>query len=106
MNKPVDFIAILKYRSTEDGGRKTPATSGYRPGIRFPFGDMQTSGQQTFINTDKARPGETVEAEIKIVSVDYCENRLEEGMNFEFLEGNTVIGTGAIIKILNEKLRR
>lgn len=101
-----DFIAVLIYRTTEEGGRKTPARSGYRPAITFPFSNFQTSGQQTFINKDTVYPGETVDAEIKILSVDFFQKSLEEGMNFVFREGRTIIGTGRITKIINEKLRK
>jgi hypothetical protein len=38
MNKSPDFIAELKYRITEEGGRKTPVfKTGYRPQVKFPF---------------------------------------------------------------------
>jgi translation elongation factor EF-Tu-like GTPase len=47
-----DFIALLKYRTSADGGRQTPAFSGYRPTIKFDFAEMQTSGQQTFIDKE------------------------------------------------------
>ncbi len=33
--KQVDFIAVLSFKKSEDGGRITPATSGYRPMIKF-----------------------------------------------------------------------
>jgi translation elongation factor EF-Tu-like GTPase len=48
--KQADFIATLTYRTTEQGGRKTAAVSGYRPQVKFDFAEMQTSGQQTFID--------------------------------------------------------
>lgn len=67
---------------------------------------MQTSGQQIFIGTDLVYPGETVEAEITIVAVDYFQHMLYEGLSFEFYEGLHLIGTGTITKILNEKLRK
>ncbi len=101
-----DFIAILHYRTTKEGGRKTPAHSGYRPQVKFDFEEMQTSGQQTFIDKEIVNPGETVKARIKILSVDYFLNCLTVGMNFEFREGKTIIGTGEITEILNDKLRK
>ena len=82
--KQADFIATLKYRTYEEGGRRTPVKSGYRPHIKFPFAEMQTSGQQTFIDRELVFPGDTVEAEIIIVSIDYFEKALTEGMEFEF----------------------
>jgi len=101
-----DFIATLQYLPTEQGGRQTPAFSGYRPQIKFEFADMQTSGQQTFINRKIVYPGDTVEAEIKIISVDYFAGQLKEKMKFDFREGSTILGTGQIKYILNDKLRQ
>jgi translation elongation factor EF-Tu-like GTPase len=101
-----DFIATLTYKTTEQGGRKTAAKSGYRPQIKFDFEEMQTSGQQIFIDRELVFPGDTVEAEIKIISVDFFANKLSENMEFEFREGATVIGTGRIKQINNEKLKK
>lgn len=102
----VDFIAELQYLTTEQGGRKTPANSGYRPQVKFDFTEMQTSGQQTFIDKETVYPGDKVEAKIKILSPDYFADCLTEGMNFEFREGATLIGTGQIKYIVNDKLEK
>lgn len=103
----VDFIAELQYLTTEQGGRSTPVfATGYRPQIKFDFNDMQTSGQQTFIDKEIVYPGEKVEAKIKILSPEYFSNCLTEGMNFEFREGSRVIGTGEIKFIVNDKLEK
>ena len=101
-----DFIAELKYRTTEEGGRKTPAQSGYRPQVKFDFTEMQTSGQQIFIDKDIAYPGDTVKAKIRILSPQFYENQLTEGMIYEFREGATVIGTGRILTIINDSLEK
>jgi len=100
-NKLPDFIAILNYKLAEEGGRKTPAHTGYRPAIKFNFSDKQTTGQQTFINRDLVYPGESVKAAIKIASPNLFEKSLAEGMVFEFKEGQVIIGTGQIIEIIN-----
>ncbi|MDH5379722.1 MAG: hypothetical protein OEW75_02650 [Cyclobacteriaceae bacterium] len=102
----VDFIAELQYLTTEEGGRKTPVKSGYRPQVKFDFDEMQTSGQQTFINKEWVNPGEHIKAKIKIVSPDHFAHTLSEGMAFEFREGATTIGTGKIEYIVNEKLEK
>jgi hypothetical protein len=106
MNSDCDFVATLTYRTTEKGGRKTPAKTGYRSQVKFNFEEMETSGQQTFINREVAFPGDTIEALIKIISVDYFMNKLNEGMTFEFREGSTIIGTGIITRIVNDKLKK
>lgn len=101
-----DFIAILHYLPTEKGGRSTLALSGYRPQVKFPFSDQQTSGQQHFLNKEKVHPGETVTAAIRIISVEYFAGKLFKGLTFEFLEGSRLIGTGTITEIINEQLRK
>tara|TARA_R110000868_G_C10774799_1_gene755017 strand:- start:565 stop:906 length:342 start_codon:yes stop_codon:yes gene_type:complete len=101
-----DFVAELKYRTTEEGGRRTPASSGYRPQVKFPFSKMTTSGQQKFIGRDSVKPGETVKAEIMILSPQFFENMLEIGMEFEIGEGPTVVGTGKIIEIISDDLKK
>ena len=103
--RTTDFIAILKYKKTEEGGRTTPAFSSYRSQIKFPFSEMQTSGQQTFLSNKVAYPGDEVEAEIAILSVEFFQNQLTEGMEFDFREGQRIIGTGKIKKIINERLK-
>jgi len=100
-----DFIAVLTYKSTAEGGRISPAKSGIRPAVKFPFADRMTSGQQKFINTEWVNPGETVTAEITILATDYFEGTLYEGLEFEFKEGSRLTGTDIITKILNESLR-
>jgi hypothetical protein len=104
--KTVDFIAELKYHSEEMGGRKTPVISGYRPQIKFKFTEMQTSGQQTFIGRNVVNSGENIKAKIKISSPVFFTKKLDEGMKFEFCEGETIIGTGTIEYIVNEKLEK
>ena len=101
-----DFIAELKYTTAEQGGRSMPAFSNYRPQIKFEIDEMRTCGQQIFIGRDKVYPGESVKAKIQITGVQFFKNRLEEGMNFEFLEGAILIGTGKILTILNKELKK
>ena len=67
---------------------------------------MQTSGQQTFLNKETVYPGDTVQATIRLLSVEHFANTLSEGMKFEFREGSRVIGTGIITSILNPNLQK
>lgn len=102
----LDFIAELTYLTTQEGGRKSPAKSGYRPHVKFDFDDMQTSGQQTFIDKEWVNPGEDAMAKIKILATDHFAHSLTEGMKFEFREGAHLIGTGQIKYIVNSKLEK
>ncbi|WP_299242903.1 hypothetical protein [uncultured Aquimarina sp.] len=101
-----DLIAELQFLNTEQGGRKNPVTSGYRPHIEFEeYPEYLTSGQQTYIGQQTVAPGETVLAEISILSKDYFTNRLYENMKFEFYEGKHKIGSGKVLEIVNVRLK-
>lgn len=87
MNRKPDFLADLKYRTVEQGGRSTAAFSGYRPHIKFAFSEMMTSGHQKFIDKEIVYPGERVIAEIAIISPKFFKNKLTQGIEFDFREG-------------------
>ena len=106
MRNDFDFIAFLKCNSFDEGGRSTPAKSGYRPQLYFDFEKNSTSGRQIFINKEWVSPGETVEAEITMLSPQLFENKLYEGLEFKFCEGRVVVGYGTILKLVNENLIR
>jgi hypothetical protein len=99
------FIAELNYLSTENGGRKTAAKTGYRPQVQFSFTENQTSGIQKFVDKDSVLPGEKVLAEITVLSPDFFKGRLEVGMEFSFNEGTHTIGTGKVTEIVCEDLK-
>lgn len=106
MNKQPDFIAKLKYRTTEEGGRQGYAASGYRPHVEFDhISFFKSSGQQIFLDKDKVNPGDNVAAEITVLSYYGYYGNINEGDTFKFCEGARIIGVGEVTEILNEKLR-
>jgi translation elongation factor EF-Tu-like GTPase len=98
------FIAALTYLKTEEGGRETPAKSGYRPQVKFSFSEMQTSGQQVFLDKELVYPGETVRAEITVLTPEILKGKIKVGMTYEFREGAKIMGTGEILEILDKDL--
>jgi hypothetical protein len=102
----IDFLAELHYLTTENGGRQTPAKSGYRPQVKFDFSKMTTSGQQIFINKEYVFPGDIVEAKIKILTPELFQNMLYENLDFKLTEGAKIVATGKIKKIINENLQK
>lgn len=106
LTRPADIKAKLKYRTTEEGGRKRSAYSGYRPHVKFPGKFELTSGQQRFVNTNEVKPGETVEAEITLLFTDPFRNYLYVGLNFNFYESSVLIGSGVILEVLNKSLEK
>jgi translation elongation factor EF-Tu-like GTPase len=87
-----DFIARVTYLTTEQGGRKGYAASGYRPPLKFEGRKELTSGEQLFIDKDKIFPGETVTEEIRILSKEIFKNYLYAGQRFEVVEGPRLVG--------------
>ena len=105
-NSNCDFIAELHFLTSEQNGRQIPAKSGYRPQIIFNFDDFMTSGRQKYIGTDYAFPGDQINAEIDLVSSEYFSGKLKENMGFKFYEGKNLIGSGRILEIKNQNLKK
>ena len=105
MNRKPDFKAKLVYRTTEEGGRKGFANSGYRPHVEFDhIPNFLSSGQQIFLDKEIVLPGETVTAEITLASYFGYIRNLNVNDTFKFCEGARIIGKGKITEILNDNL--
>jgi len=100
MNPKMHFIALLTYLPSKKGKRTTPVSSGYRPSIKFPFDQGQFTGVQNFVDTDLVFPGDTVTAEITMLDKEYFEGKIYKGLDFDFFEGQNLIGHGIITKLL------
>jgi len=104
--KNIDFIAELNFLTIEQGGRKTAASSGYRPHIEFDnYPEYLISGIQTYIGKKTVIPVESVKAEIAILGTEYFARRLYENMEFKFCDGSRTVGHGAITEIINLDLK-
>ena len=67
---------------------------------------MHTSGQQIFIDRNIVFPGDTVEADIRIIYVEHYAGQLNDKMKFDFRESSRIFGTGQIMHIVNAKLKQ
>ena len=105
MREP-DFIARVTYLTTEQGGRRGYAASGYRPHVKFDGRKELTSGEQLFFDKDKVFPGETVTAEIRILSKETFRNYLFVGQHFEVAEASHLVGHGEVLEVINPDLRQ
>lgn len=98
MLKP-HFIALLNFISEKNGGRKTPTSSGYRASIKFPLANEPVLGEYHFIDADLVYSGDTISAEIAIVDIQKLNLSLYNGLDFDFYEGENLMGKGVITKI-------
>lgn len=100
-----DFVAELTFPPATNGGPNTAHHSGYRPQLMFDFSPHQTSGRQIYLKKYTALPGESVTAMIKMASPNLFYGMLRAGQAFQFLEGDTLIGSGVVIEIFNPLLK-
>ncbi len=103
---PPDFIAQVRYLSTEEGGRRTPARSGYRPHFKLPYKEWLTSCNQEFLDKEIVNPGDTVFAEMKILWIEAFEHCLAPGDSFSLGEGHKVVAQGTVNQVMNPRLLR
>lgn len=95
------FIALLTYLPSQKGKRTTPVSSGYRPSVKFPFEQDHFTGVQNFVDSDLVFPGDTVTAEITMLNKEYFEGKIYKGLDFDFFEGEDLIGHGIVTKVLD-----
>ena len=101
-----DFIAKIYFNTTEDGGRKNYASSGYKPTFKIKGKKEMTSAEQIFIGREKVCPGETVLSEIRILWIETFEGLLFEQMKFQLREGANIVAIGEIVEVINKKLKK
>jgi translation elongation factor EF-Tu-like GTPase len=93
--------ATLHLQRTEDGGRATPFTAGYRPG--FALTGLVTDQYDAAIfleDRDELAPGETGNAWLQPLSPEHWKHM--SGRVIPFFEGARLIGTATVTEVLAE----
>jgi len=93
----MEIVAKVYFLKTEEGGRKSPILSGYRPALYF--GDKQTDGAIIVTDGIQVLPGEERELTIRLLHPEYVNDALSPKSSFEVKEGLKVIGRGIVLKI-------
>ena len=101
---PADIEAIISFVTTEDGGRKTPAFSRYRPDHDFGVAGMLNGAQHEFVDCEQAYPGDVIESRMCFLAPEFQVGRLYVGMPFTVQEGAKIVANGIVTKILNPAL--
>src|SRR5205807_8066428 len=96
---PPDIEAEVTFVPTEQGGRKTPAFSGYRP--QFYYDGHDWDADQEYPDVESVAPGQTVRALLRFLSPDLQVGRVHPGMEFQVREGARVVAHGRVKKILH-----
>ena len=80
--------------SKEEGGRKTPFFSGYRP--QFYFRTTDVTGSVNLIgDAEMCMPGDNAKIAVELI----CPIALEQGVRFAIREGGRTVGSGVVTKI-------
>ena len=93
-----DIEAEITFVTTEAGGRKTPAFSGYRP--QFYCDGYDYDAEQTYPDVAQVNPGDTVRAFLRFAAPDLLENKIVEGKVFLIREGSRTVAFGKVTQIL------
>lgn len=92
--------AKIRLLRTEEGGRLSGATSGYRPIVRV--GDLHASGSIELLDRELIEPGDECEVNITILYRKYVEDHLTLGTTFDLTEGARKVGEGKVLAVLGE----
>jgi len=87
------FRAKVYLLTTDEGGRKTPFATNYRP--QFFLRTANITGSVTLDANKMAMPGDSVEMDVDLL----FPAPLTEGMRFAMREGQLTVGAGVISKI-------
>ncbi|RME81072.1 MAG: elongation factor Tu [Planctomycetota bacterium] len=89
------FEAEVYVLSKEEGGRKTPFFSGYRP--QFYFRTTDVTGTITLPEgVEMVMPGDNAKIQVELISPI----AMEEGLRFAIREGGRTVASGVVSKIL------
>jgi elongation factor Tu len=102
MPKQEGFLARVYFLKPEEGGRKSPISSGYRPMLYF---GLESKGKKLyndgilFIDDGKqVQPGETCDARVVPLHPELLHVSLQPPLTFDITEGSRVVGRGEILK--------
>ena len=88
------FIGQVYVLTEEEGGRKKPFFSGYRP--QFYFRTTDVTGIITLPEgTEMCRPGDNVDMGVELITPI----AIEKGLRFAIREGGRTVGSGVVIEI-------
>jgi elongation factor Tu len=105
-NRPPDIEAEISFLPTEQGGRRSPAISGYRPNHDFGHDGMLNDAAHEYIGCESVAPGQTAKASVWFLAPEYQEGHLYPGFKFTVQEGSRIVGQGVVTRVINPVLQR
>jgi hypothetical protein len=96
-----NISAKLYLLRPEEGGRKMPIFTGYRPAVYF--GGRQTDGLIVFDREEKPVLGGEYTVTIALAHPEYLGDALQKDATFDCREGPKIIGRGKVLKVEETK---
>lgn len=90
--------ATITLFPTDQGGRKKPVYTGYRPSFAFNT-EKHYSGEIELIAREELQPGQTSKAYIKLLPAKTIRKNLKPADAFSITEGNKTVGSGVIEEV-------
>lgn len=104
-SRPPDLEAEISLLPAEQGGRRTPAVSGYRPSHDFNVPGTLNDALHEYIE-GSLRPGDTGRALLWLLAPEAQAGRLHPGFEFTVQEGARIVGKGKVLRVLNATLQQ
>lgn len=101
MNRNPDIEGV--FHLLPEGGRESPAHSGYRPNHRL-YDNYWTSGVHEFPDTEELAPGGTARVLVWLITPAVYPRSLWEGREILVSEGSKVVGTLKVTHVFNPVL--
>jgi elongation factor Tu len=98
-----DIEAEVSFLASAEGGRSTPAFSGYRPN-HLVLPEYLTSGQHEYKDKDRVLPGESAVTDIWFLTPDQYPRSMQVGTVIRVQEGSRLVGHARVLKIYNKVL--
>lgn len=99
-----DIEAEVTFLPAAEGGRSTPAMSGYRPN-HLVLPDYLTSGHHEYKDKDQVLPGESAITEIWFLTPDQYPHSMQVGTVIRVQEASRLVGHAKVMKVYNEVLQ-
>ncbi len=93
----------ITFVPTAEGGRSTPAFSGFRP--QFFYAGRDWDAEHEYVGVDRVNPGDTVIALLRFPNPHNHVGKFTDGMEFLIRDGPRTIGRGKILRVSDPSLR-
>ncbi|MEM6327372.1 MAG: hypothetical protein AAF791_09670 [Bacteroidota bacterium] len=101
-----DFEADLYLLTTDEGGRRSGISAGYKPTFNFERPDkMHNMGGFAEPDFDGLELGTTVHTGFRLGAPEFNKGRLYVGQTFTIKEGGRIVGRGRITAVIAPSLR-